>query len=1409
MSFLNRFRKHVFTRQTLMFAAILVIAAVVWFIGPFIAFGDYRPLETALSRTLTIILLLVLALFRLLRVPAGIVGVALLGVALCIWNFGSKFAFGDTHPLAAPWSRALLISVLLACYTIYGIYRLLKALEDDKTLLQRILNPFARKGDTAPLARKEIGALNSVVTKAIEKLKRLRGGPSGLRRLLENQRYLYELPWYMVIGSSGAGKTTLILNSGLDFPDADQMAEASLGTRVETANCDWWFTNEAVLIDTAGRYAVHDAASPAAGGDAKPHDVTMDDAGPRDPKSTNAAEWHGFLALLRKRRPRAPINGALLAVSVEELLSASPSGRKALAASMRARLGELRQQLGIRFPVYVLVTKLDLLPGFSEYFQSLTAESRAQILGFTLPYRQDGDEQHRDALRVNCAAELRELEQGLEDGINTRLSEVYEVDRRRKLYALPSEFRCLCAELTEFLALVFLDSKYDDTQLNSTLRGVYFTSAAQTHQVVSADNTTLLQRLSRGLVGIVGGGVSAAGAVPIAPIAPIAPSASSSGNDAPSAYRGYFLRNLFQRVILAEGHLVRPNWQWEMRFRTLRAVGHLLSIVVAVWLVGALVVSFDNNRNYLAATDLKTDTLATRVAAQRKTPQQGATGPILSAAHELPRLDDLDLDSPGLAWRYGLYTVPAVRGAATVTYGNLLNQMVLPRIVSRLETVLDTQIGAQDADGVYRTLSVYLMLFDRSHYDTKAIKAWVLEDWEHANSVASMGERSVMARHLDALFADGVPAVPAQPMNAPLVARARDFLGRNPASGRLYERAMNAMAPEAPEAVTLISAAGPQATAVFSLAPGSTLERGIPGLYTYDGYHEVFNQRLPEFLAQAQKQDAWVMGMADTSARWRHWERGGAPGDSAGDSAGHTARDKSGSRQDRIADEIRRQYLTDYGNYWQQFLDDVRPVAGGDGTLALDLQTLRTLAAPDSPLARLARTAVRETSLSVTDNADEPSLADSAANAITRRSRVARAASAVAATATLGQISQQRMERELVDNRFAALREVVTGHASVGTSSGSGSGGSSASALAQMPMGSGSALRLDGIIGLINEQYTHLVMAGNVLATNSMPAVDDLGSTLQLEAEKLPAPFRAVLTGIASQSMRKLDRGVGSLLAQQVESSVGAQCRRLIEGRYPFAASAQEVDIDDFNRVFASGGLLDDFFEKTLASRVDTSTRPWRYKPVNPGMPPIQGPGLEPFERAAAIREVLFRDPGANRMAWKMSLKVVSLDPEITDLLIDIDGQSYRYAHGPVTTFAVAWPGPRGGSMAGITANPRVRPDTSITMAEGPWALFRLIDRGRATSTLSSSRTAVEFGFDGRRAVLELTSGGQSGAQLTGLLNGFRCPGGSSHGGSNSASQTAASMVSSVGDGGLQFRNTGAQFRAGPFSMNRVSMNRV
>ncbi|TDV16449.1 type VI secretion system membrane subunit TssM [Paraburkholderia caballeronis] len=1318
MSYLKRFFKFVCSRHTLVFVAIVLVAAAVWFIGPLLAFGDYRPFDSVSSRAIVIVVLLALLLFGLLRWSPAPIVVAIVG--LLLWHLGPLLAFGSVRPLAPTWSRVLLVSALVACYAVYGLYRLWHAMRNNDALLQRILNPFASRATPEQVARDELRVVQSAVSRALDRLRRMRSGSSGWRRLFENQRYLYELPWYMVVGSPGAGKTTLVLNSGLDFPDAAQMNASSIRERVETANCDWWFTNEAVLIDTAGRYTVQDGSGASPGSDAGPQ--TKPDAA-----AVNAAEWRGFLDLLRKRRPRAPINGALLVVSVEELLNRSPANRTTLAAAMRARLGELRQQLGVRFPVYVLVTKLDLLPGFAEYFQSLTGEGRSQVLGFTLGYRQDGGQdgepEGAQDLRQRCAAETRLLEHRLEEGINVRLQEEYEGDRRKKLYAFPGEFRSLAAQLLDMIGLVFLDSRYDDTQLGSLLRGVYFTSAAQTNEVIPADRTTLLQRLRRGLAGITGE-VAAA-------VAPASATASAAAS-APTVYRGYFLRSLFQRVILAEGHLVRPNLRWEFRFRTLRVVGHLLSVVVAVWLIGALIVSFGNNRDYLAAIGKKTDALAQRVGGFRKVAQPGAMAGVLSASRDLPQYRDLDLDSPGGAYRYGLYTAPPVVDASDTTYANLLTQMLLPQVSGRLEAVLETQLRAGDADGVYRTLSIYLMLYEAAHYDAKAVKAWVLDDWEHAGTGAAMGDRSAMARHLDALFTDGQRVTPRAPLNADLVQRARDFLDRNPVAGRLYERAVADMQKDAPDNITLTRAAGPQAAAVFALVAGSTLERGVPGLYTYDGYHDVFNRRLPEFLAQAQTRDAWVMGRDDAGSKLARQAIARVPG----------------ADRDKLADEVRRQYLTDYGNYWQQFLDDIRPLNGSPaGGIALDLQALRTLSAPESPLVKLARTAVHETSLTLDDGPDDPSLTDAAVKALGRRSRAVRAASAVAgAAATITQIAQQKLEKELVDNRFAALRQVVTGQADTG----------SGPALAGGATVGGSTLRLDDIMGLLNEQYSRLSMAGNVLATNAMPPPDDIGGRLQMEATRLPAPFRALLSGIASQSMQKVDQGVGSLLALQVDTSVGDTCRRAIEGRYPFAAGTREVDIGDFNRVFAPGGLLDDFFQKTLANHVDTSLRPWRYRPVSPGMPTLQGPSLEPFERAAAIRQAFFRD-GA-RMDWEIGIRVASMDPDITELLLDIDGQTMRYVHGPVKVFPVAWPGPRGGSMASITANPPVRSDTSTALTDGPWALFRLFDRGRPTRT-SAGRPAIDFDFDNRHVVLELASGGQSGPYAGSLLKGFRCPG--------------------------------------------------
>ena len=121
---------------------------------------------------------------------------------------------------------------------------------------------------------------------------------------LSGRQYLYQLPWYMFIGAPGSGKTTALVNSGLRFPLAERFGTDRIRGVGGTRNCDWWFTDEAVLIDTAGRYTTQESD-----------------------RDADQAAWQGFLALLKKTRPRQPINGVLLTVSVPDLLAPTPASR--------------------------------------------------------------------------------------------------------------------------------------------------------------------------------------------------------------------------------------------------------------------------------------------------------------------------------------------------------------------------------------------------------------------------------------------------------------------------------------------------------------------------------------------------------------------------------------------------------------------------------------------------------------------------------------------------------------------------------------------------------------------------------------------------------------------------------------------------------------------------------------------------------------------------------------------------------------------------------------------------------------------------------------------------------------------------------------------------------------------------
>lgn len=1441
---MQAFFKSPMLKAILAFVALILLGLAVWFIGPWLAFGELRPLETASMRITTIVLLCVLVILALLDWTLSIVGVTAL--SLLVWHAGPLFAFGATHPFAPVWARATLIGLILVCYVIWALYKLWQLIRNDAEFARKLFRP----GDASQNpAKAEIRAISDMARKAVGQLKQMHmtvaGGTgsvwSGLRRLVEGKRYLYELPWYMIIGNPGAGKTTVLLNSGLKFPVAEQLGAASakmtLSQNTGTQQCAWWFTNEAVLIDTAGRYTAPDDGGKV--DKIKPYARNSEDAagaawadqtGQPDIKlltmheQVNRAEWRGFLGVLRQTRTRAPVNGALLAVDVAELLSDDHGQRMAHAARLRARLAELRQELGIRFPVYVVLTKADVLRGFSEYFSSLTTEARAQVWGFTLPWveqssalgglaekglkvAQRGSGKtalasdalvHGQGARADwpltqqLRSEIEALVRRIGDGVATRMQEEFEIDRRQTLYLLPHEMAALQNPLVELLDAVFSDSRFDTTQLTHMLRGVYFTSAMQDpSQRVEADPTALVPRLRRTLGGLMqkfsGKGETRTDDRAMAPV----------------GTRSYFVTDALTRVVFPEAHLVKPNLKWEARLKLLRLVGHALVIVIFFWLAGALTLSYNNNKSYLQEVGTKADALTTQVRQLFAQPNAHQSGSVLTLSQTLPLHAGLDLGDPSSAYLYGLYTAEPINAGAQQTYAYLQDKLMLPVILKRMEYVMRESIASEDSKRVYDTLGVYLLLHDAPQFESRPgvaqdVRNWVIKDWQDSSgqdraapvgavpatgigqnvapaAVQVLGGKvpglaqtfnnsAAMVAHLESMFSGQRVVQSSSARNESLVRQARGFLDKTSSSERLYERAKAALANEAPQDFTLARALGPNAGTLFSRASGTSLEKGVSGLFTFDGYHQSFAKKLPELVAVAMQDDAWVMGRLD-----------GVGGAAQKKSPQNFQSDKVESTA--LAEDIRRLYLSEYARLWSGFLEDLRLVKAQDGgTLAFELNVLRQLAAPDSPLVRLGRMAARETTLSRSlqnASAGEGSIFDKATMQLEQQKGKAEKGFDLR--------PEQRIERQYVDDRFSALREVVTGQSEGAAQPGAKPG-------------------LDTVTNVLNEYYTVLVVADTAITAGSLPpAGAEAATKLKIEAGKMPAPLREILLGIGSSGAERISQGAANILRVQAQAQmdklvgmlalmVSEPCRRGIAGRYPFAASAQEVAIDDFNALFAAGGAADEYFTKFLGPLVDTSSRPWRYK--NPQSANLQvgtdaaagqgleavkvgptltgellkllasnGPNPETFAQIAQIRELFFREPGAKRMAWKGDLKVESLEPTVTELVIDIDGQSLRYAHGPVQPLAIQWPGPRGGASAEITAHPRIKTDTSGLRLGGPWALLRLMERGKITNTANTGRVAVEFAFDNRRVVLDVGSAGGGNPFNSTLLRNFTCPG--------------------------------------------------
>lgn len=1175
--------------------------------------------------------------------------VLLAALAFVVWTVGPQVAVADKVPLETERARWIAIAALFGSAALVLAWNAWQARRGNSAVVNQLMAaPAAKRQEEAESP--DLAAVRERFERALTTLRRARfGAGSGLSgwRAKFAGRYLYELPWYLIIGAPGSGKTTALQNCGLKFPLAQTVGDHAVRGVGGTRHCDWWFTDRAVLIDTAGRFTTQDSD-----------------------RETDRSTWSGFLKMLTQARPRQPVNGVLVTIALPDLLTRGAEERARHAATVRLRLQELHDGLGIRFPIYLMLTKCDLMAGFMDYFATLEKSQRATPWGFTYPL---DDTPGGDPARLaRFDAEFERLQLRLTDGLIDRLQAERDPQRRAAIYAFPSQFASVGPLLREFVDGVFTPTQFEAQPM---LRGVYLISGTQEGSPIDRilGSVARSYRLERAV---------------------LAPNQSSG--------KSFFLASLLSDVVFAESGLAGTNFKWERRRSQLSVAGYALVALVTGASLTAWGVSYANNRRYVAD-------VAQRVDAVRQLVQ---TTPNRNSPDLLPVVPALEatrlLASPGsgdaVPWSlgFGLFQGRKLDSAAQSAYERMLVDAVLPRLALRVEQQLrQGGEGGGAGESQYEALKTYLMMRDPQHFDAKALSTYVENDWDtQFGRDLTSAQRAQMRGHLDALLALG-PVVSPVPADKPLVDATRTQLTSVPLPQRVYARMrQRGLGAEYPE-FTISKAAGVNAALVFARISGKPLTQGVPGLFSYAGYQKGFQNEVGRVSAELADEQGWVLAVNDA-----------APGRAAAALSGG----------ETLADSVRRLYLTDYAAAWENFIADIRIVPLT--SLAQSIQTARVLSAPDSPLPVLMRALSRETTLGPAADKSMLGKAQSKATDLGNRLKdMIAEPKAVPASAR---------PEDIVDERFAALRQFVT-------------------------VPEGGKAPVDDTVALIGDVYGYLQVVKTAMDSKVVPPPSPVPDKVRADAPRLPEPARSMVTALGNSSASVSQIMMRQNLSEEVRAQVGEFCNQAIAHRYPVDRQGTlDATPADFTQVFGPGGRFDHLVQDKLAPYIDTAARPtWRFKPVN-GTPLGTDTGTLPqFQRAAVIRDTFF--PGG-ALAMKLEFKPIDMDNEISQFLIDVDGQLVHWEHGPQIPTTVQWPGPRGSSQIRVQVTTRSGGGSAGMTTDGPWAMFRMFDRVRIEPGNSPEKFRATFDVDGRKAIFDVTTSSVRNPFVLNELKDFSCP---------------------------------------------------
>ena len=717
-----------------------------------------------------------------------------MALSALIWFLGPLVSIGGSYPFGSRKNRMIAVIVIMGLYALVFLWKAFRARQKNKQMIEQ-LSEDSKPSENSDemMTQEEVGHLDNRLKEAMEALKGVRLGDGES----SDKQYLYQLPWYIIIGPPGAGKTTLLANSELEFPLSEKYGKDALHGVGGTRNCDWWFTNEAVLLDTAGRYTTQDSN-----------------------KNVDKGSWLGFLDLLKKYRARQPINGVVVAVSIVDMMKFSDDEIETHAKSIRDRIAELYEHFDISIPVYLMFTKSDLLAGFNDFFDDLNKEDRKQVWGTTFPLDESGASDPAGMF----ATEFELLENHVHQQLLDKLDKERDLERRQAIYLFPQQFSSLKERVNGFVEKAFQNSQFHKPLM---LRGVYFTSATQEGSAIDR----IMGSLASGF-GIARQQVS-----------------SFSGRG-----KSFFINDLLKKVIFPESGLAGVNYKSERRVQWFRTGIGIAIAVASITMAGLWFYSYQLNKKVIKDYQEEITVIEKRIDAA---PYKGTLVDQLPLLNELKRLSQTysnEIVEPPIFARFGLYQGDSLRSMMDERYRELLRKILRPHAKTNIEDSLRASLDNPTA--LFGLLKTYLYLGGQAPEGAKAPKLSNI-DWD-GNGSSSDREDTLLSTHFNA-FLDQ-PTTDSIDIDEDLVNKARGVLSEDPAKLAYIQLKNGAIGSSDVPDFRIIEYEGLSTiSSSFTRKSGQQWLSGIPGLFTKEGFSKLFLPKYNDIVRNL-KEDRWVLG---------------------------------------------------------------------------------------------------------------------------------------------------------------------------------------------------------------------------------------------------------------------------------------------------------------------------------------------------------------------------------------------------------------------------------------------------------------------------------------------------------------------------------------------------------------------